>query len=130
MKFNERRNSMSQIASEKVDGKTASASPVFEEIKTLSEKIRERAFELFECRGCTDGLAVHDWLRAEHDLFRVPEAELTEKDGKFNVRLNVPGFDPGDIHVTALPDALIVKGSSSDIHDKDEESVPQQQAAA
>lgn len=55
--------------------------------------IRERAFELFEYRGCTDGLAVDDWLRAEHDLFRVPEAELTEKDGEFKVLLNVPGFD-------------------------------------
>jgi HSP20 family molecular chaperone IbpA len=120
MKFNERRKSMSQVAIERVDGKTPNGSSVFEEIKTISEKIRQRAFELFECRGGADGLAVNDWLRAEQDLFRVPEAELTEKDGKFKVLLNVPGFDPVDMHVTAFPDALIVRGSCTHTHDKND----------
>jgi HSP20 family molecular chaperone IbpA len=114
---------MSQVAIEKVDGKTPYASPVLEEIKSLSEKIRQRAFELFEYRGGAHGLAVDDWVRAEHDLFRVPEAELTEKDGKFKVLLNVPGFDPVDMHVTALPDALIVRGSSTHTHDKNDGDV-------
>ena len=114
---------MSQIAVEKVDGKDGLRISVFDEIKTLSGKIRERAFELFECRGCTDGLAVDDWLYAEHELFRVPEAELTEKDGKFKVLLNVPGFDPADMYFTALSDALIVRGLSTHQHDKNDGDV-------
>lgn len=111
---------MSQVAVEKVDGKKAAASSILDEVKTLSERIRQRAFELFERRGGVDGFAMNDWLSAERDLFRIPESELVERDGKFEARVSVPGFDPRDMHVTALPDALIVKGSSTHGHDESE----------
>jgi HSP20 family molecular chaperone IbpA len=104
---------MPQVAIEKLDEKRAAGSSVFNEMKTLSERIRQRAFELFERRGAGDGLAVDDWLSAERDLFRLPESELIEKDGKFEARVSAPGIDPEDVKVTALPDALIVKGSST-----------------
>jgi HSP20 family molecular chaperone IbpA len=104
---------MSQVAIEKLDEKRAAGSSVFNEMKALSERIRQRAFELFERRGAGDGLAVDDWLCAERDLFRLPESELIEKDGKFEARVSTPGIDPEDVKVTALPDALIVRGSST-----------------
>ena len=42
---------MSQVAIEKFDEKKAGADSVLEELKTLSERIRQRAFEIFERRG-------------------------------------------------------------------------------
>jgi hypothetical protein len=32
---------------------------------TLEEEIRRRAYELYEARGCQEGYALDDWLRAE-----------------------------------------------------------------
>ncbi|MGA2717262.1 MAG: Hsp20/alpha crystallin family protein [Bryobacteraceae bacterium] len=64
-----------------------------------------------------------DWLNAERDLIQIAESELIETDGKIEVRVATPGFDPGDVHVTALPDALIVKASSTHNHDKTEGNV-------
>lgn len=114
---------MSQVAIEKVDGKRAAASSIVDEVKTLSERIRRRAFEIFERRGGVEGSAMDEWLSAERDLFRIPESELVERDGKFEARVSAPGFDPDDVHVTALPDALIVKGSSTHRYDKNEGDV-------
>jgi Protein of unknown function (DUF2934) len=35
---------------------------------TLEQQIRQRAYRLFEERGCKDGHAVEDWLRAEREI--------------------------------------------------------------
>jgi len=114
---------MTQVTIEKVDGEKNTTSSIFDEIKTLSETIRQRAFEIFERRGGGHGFAVEDWLNAERDLIRIPESELVEHEGKFEVRVSAPGFNPGDVQVTALPDALIIKASSTHKHDKNEGSV-------
>lgn len=114
---------MSQVAIEKIDEKKAPASSVFDEVKAVSERIRQRAFEAFERRGGGDGSAMNDWLSAERELFRIPESELLDRDGKFEARVSAPGFDPGEVKVIATPDALIVKASSSHKHDQTEGGV-------
>jgi hypothetical protein len=35
------------------------------------DKIRERAYELYESRGCEPGQDEQDWLRAERELLTV-----------------------------------------------------------
>jgi hypothetical protein len=35
----------------------------------LEQRIRNRAYELYEARGREDGYAVDDWLRAEHQIW-------------------------------------------------------------
>jgi HSP20 family molecular chaperone IbpA len=108
---------MPQVAIEKADQKNVANSSVVDEMKSLAERIRQRAFEIFERRGADGGSAVSDWLAAERDLFRVPESELLDRDGKFEARVAAPGIDPSDVTVTALPDALIVKGSTTHKHE-------------
>jgi len=108
---------MPQVAIERLDEKHAADTSVVDEMKSLAERIRQRAFEIFERRGASDGFAVDDWLTAERDLFRIPESELLERDGKFEARVSAPGIDPADVTVTALPDALIVKGSTVHQHE-------------
>lgn len=34
------------------------------------ERIRERAYELYQSRGCEPGLDEQDWLRAEQEILR------------------------------------------------------------
>lgn len=106
---------MSQIAIEKKKEQKTTAS-LFGEMKDLSDRIRQHAFELFERRGGNNGCDLDDWLSAERELLRSPESELLEQDGKFEVRVSAAGFQPGDVHITAFPDAIIVKATSSHQH--------------
>jgi HSP20 family molecular chaperone IbpA len=109
---------MSQVAIEKIDETKIGTASVFEDLKVLSERIRRRAFEFFEGRHGGDGFDKEDWLRAERDLLCAAESDLVEKDGRFEVRINAPGFEAAEVKVTALPDALIVKADSIHTHDE------------
>jgi HSP20 family protein len=114
---------MSHVAIETVDEKKIGTASVFDEIKALTERVREQAFRIFEGRGGDDGFDKEDWLNAERDLLCACESDLVEKEGRFEVRMNAPGFDPGEVKVTALPDALIVNASSRHSHEKNEGNV-------
>ena len=92
---------MPQVAIERLDEKHAADTSVVDEMKMLAKRIRQRAFEIFERRGAGDGFAVSDWLSAERDLFRIPEAELLDREGKFEARVAAPGIDPS--HVVSNP---------------------------
>lgn len=109
---------MSQVAVQKVHSNETQTSPVVGEMKTLADRIRERAYQLFERRGCTHGSALSDWLEAEDDLLMIPPSDLIETDGKFEMQVAVPGFDAKDIEVDALPDALIVRAQNTHHHDQ------------
>jgi len=104
---------MSQVAMEKIDEAKIGTASAFEELKGFSGRIRQRAFEFFEGRQGGDGFDREDWFTAERDLLCTAESDLVEKDGRFEVRINAPGFEPGEVKVTALPDALIVKADST-----------------
>ena len=43
----------------------SSSNPAFEE---LLERIKLRAFELYEARGCVDGKHEEDWANAEREI--------------------------------------------------------------
>jgi len=109
---------MSHVTVEKIDNKQIEKASVLDEAKTLTDRIRRHAFELFEGRNSVDGFAMEDWLNAERDLLFTSESELVEQEGKFEVRMNAPGFDAGDVKVTALPDALIIRAESAHTHDE------------
>jgi HSP20 family molecular chaperone IbpA len=98
---------MSNVAIEKIRDTDALPPSLFEQIMATAEKIRQRAFELFQKRGDGGDRSLDDWLQAERELILSPESELIEKHGNFRVRVAVPGFDTKDIHVTAIPGALI-----------------------
>lgn len=113
---------MANVAVEKVnDGNTPPA--LLQRMTEIAEKVRRRAFEIFENHGRADGRSLDNWLQAERDLIQSPETELLERDGKLQVRLAVPGFDSKDIHVTAMPTALIVRAEAKHEHEKTEGDV-------
>jgi hypothetical protein len=42
--------------------------PRTESAPPSEEEIRQRAYELYEARGCEEGKALDDWLQAEAEL--------------------------------------------------------------
>lgn len=107
---------MSEVAIEAVHGE-GTQSPLIEEMKSLAERVRQRAFEIFQHRA-GERSDLDDWFEAERELIWTPESELVEKDGKFQLQIAVPGFQAKDVRVMALPDAVVVRAHSTHEHDK------------
>jgi HSP20 family protein len=113
---------MSNVAVEKVSENGNDFRSLIEETTALAERIRDRAFQIFQSRGRADGFSLDDWFKAERDLMLVPEADLVEKDGAHHLSVSVPGFDEKDLRITALPEALIIRADSRHEHSKHEHS--------
>ncbi len=106
---------MSNVVVQKIKDANQSR-PILKETIDLLDQVRMRAFELFQKRGGAPGHDIGDWLEAEREVFRVPDMEIAENDGEFQLQLAVPGFDAKDVRVAALPDTLIVEGEAAHRH--------------
>lgn len=102
---------MPQVAVEKLNG-SGKTLPIFEKIAQRLEAVERRAFELFEARGREAGHELDDWLKAESELLGCPEKELTQKDGSYQVRISLPGFEAKDVEVTATPEEVLVHAAT------------------
>lgn len=87
--------------------------PIFEEFDEIADRIRVRAYNLFQNRGFSEGQDLDDWLTAEREICW-PATVLTEKDDEFEIMVALAGFEPEDISVTATPRELFIKASRSD----------------
>ncbi|MEI9812094.1 MAG: Hsp20 family protein [Acidobacteriota bacterium] len=103
---------MSQLTTQRNNGPEAIIPSVLDEIEERFDKIRQRAYELFEARGGEGGHDIDDWLSAERDLFGWSQAEFAEKDDACEIQMTLSGFDPGDVEVTALPKAIVIHAAS------------------
>lgn len=114
---------MSTVAVQKLAEPDKTGAPVLQEIEELFDKIRQKAFEIFQTKGAADGHDVDDWLQAEREFLCCPASEFIEKDKEFQISVAVPGFDTKDLQVTAIPDAIIVKGQAQSRQEKEQEAV-------
>lgn len=101
----------------KLDPAEPEALSMLETMDSLFGAIRDRAFDLFQERGKATGRELDDWLRAERELLRVPPAELVEEANQYHIRLEVPGFEPNQVEVTAMPDSIVVQAEAKDQKD-------------
>jgi HSP20 family molecular chaperone IbpA len=108
---------MATITVTKVKQNQAEFPSLFEEMKALAERIRQRAYELFQRRRDSGGSPVDDWLKAERELIWAPESDLVEKNGHFQLQVAMPGFDANEVYVTAFPDAVTVRAESAHKHE-------------
>jgi len=106
---------MSQVTVQKIRAENEPR-PFMKETMELLDKVRTRAFELFEKRGSDSGNDMRDWFQAEREVFQVPDMELAENEDEFQLQLALPGFDAKDIRIAALPDAVIVEGEATHQH--------------
>ncbi len=103
---------MPQVVITKVNDSEKKTLPVFGEIAKRLQGVQRRAFDLFEKRGRDLGHELEDWFNAEHELFGWPAAELTEKNGAYELEMTLPGFDAKDVEVTATPNEVIVHAAT------------------
>ena len=82
----------------------------FNQFSALYDLIARRAFELFETRGGSPGHDMEDWLRAESELLHPVPVNVTESDGEYIVRAEVPGFCSTDIDISVEPHRLVISG--------------------
>ena len=114
---------MSPIAIEKASESGPQILPIFTEIANQFEMIERRAFDLFEQHGREFGRDLENWLEAERDMVSSPATELVDKDTEFRARIALPGFTAKDIHVAAMPDAIVVKADAIHRHEKTDANV-------
>jgi len=109
------------IKVEKVADPKKRTLPVFKEVESLLDRIRNRAFEMFSGRGFGDGHALDDWLAAEREICW-PAGELVEQDKEYVLSLTLPGFEPEEISVTTTPREVIVHAKTKTERKGEEEA--------
>src|SRR5579872_83226 len=82
---------------------------IFELFDRVYDSITRRAFELFQADGRI-GHELDDWLRAEAELLHPTHLVLTESDGDFILRAEVPGFTAKDLDIEVQPRYLRITG--------------------
>ena len=83
---------------------------LFEEMDEAFDQIARRAFELFEGDGRVFGRDLEHWFKAEQELFHPMSTELTETDGAFALKAEVPGFSEKEIEIKAEPRRVVITG--------------------
>lgn len=111
----------SATAMQPIKGSTSVAvrpGDLLEQFDTVYNSIARRAFELFEGNGRWFGRDLDNWLRAEAELLHPVHMEVTESDGEFNVRAEVPGFTAKDLEIKVEPRSLRIAGKRETRHEK------------
>lgn len=98
---------MAAVTVQKIANRTDNASPMFNEIERLTQRIRERAFAVFADRNVRQDWALSDWLTAERELCW-PASQLVEGNNDYTLSVALAGFKDKDITVTATPRELFV----------------------
>jgi len=62
-------------------------------------------------------------LRAEREIAWAPQAELVEDEKEIRIQVAAPGLELKQIHVTALPESIVVKGAATHKHEGGDGSV-------
>jgi HSP20 family protein len=88
-------------------------SEVESEIQQIENQIARRAYELFQVRGCEHGHDWEDWFRAESELLRPISVAISESSLRVSVRVNVFGFEAGEVKVSVEPARITVVGAKS-----------------
>jgi HSP20 family protein len=110
----------------------ATEAPIFVEAEKLIERVEEaaksvakRAYEFFEARGYRFGNELEDWFRAESELLRPVPVTLKEGEAQITLQAEVPGFQAGDIKISAEPQRLIIEGCSEQTNEEKSEEAPE-----
>ena len=82
---------------------TQSHEEISNRISELYDLIARRAFDIFESRGRSPGHDQEDWFRAESELLHPVLVNVTESNGEYIVRCELPGFDSHEIDVIVEP---------------------------
>jgi len=80
-----------------------------EVMEKVSDRIRQRAYELYVDRGSLDGYAQADWYRAEWELIIKPNVSLTRLNQDFIIEVTLPeDFNSEHVLVFVAPHEIAV----------------------
>ena len=99
---------LQRVASKKI--RIAGSDGLRYRAKALQRRVAQRAYELFESRGCKDGHDLEDWLCAERELLVPMPIELSEYDDSIIVQAQVPGFKDTELEISVDPRRLYISG--------------------
>jgi HSP20 family molecular chaperone IbpA len=91
---------------------------LFNELEKMHDRVMKRAFDIFNGSGGIFGKDLENWLAAERELIWKPAIELREEGAAFNLKIAVPGVDPGDLDIEVTPEHLVVKAETHHEHEK------------
>jgi HSP20 family protein len=107
------------IMARKISVQPRSDSSFRGEADEFIKRIEKRAYELFENRGRACGHEWEDWFKAENELFKPVNLDVTEKDGMVSIRAEVPGFKSDELEISLEPERITIKG----LHQQDKEEI-------
>jgi HSP20 family protein len=96
---------------------------ILDELRTMHERILNRAYDIFRGNGGLFGRELDDWLSAEKELVWKPAIELEEKDKEFTLKVAVPGVEPKDLDIEVTPEDFLVKAEVKSREKKDKGTI-------
>ena len=81
-------------------------------MESVFDLVAQRAYELFEKRGCEHGHDNEDWFQAESEIFHPVTIELGDPGDAYTAVANVSGYRPEDLKISAQPRCLTICGLS------------------
>ncbi len=103
---------MTGVSVRSIDPAEVKSASLVQEIEALLERVRQRAFELFEQRAASGGNELEDWLHAQAQLLAPAPAELVERKKNFEIAIAVPGFSASQLRVAVFPQSVTVVGKA------------------
>ncbi len=88
-----------------------------EHTRDVFNLIAQRAFEIFENRGCVHGNNRQDWLLAEAETLTPVTFHISESGDRITARAEVPGFNRQEIKVSFEPRRLSFSAKSDTCED-------------
>lgn len=95
---------------------------LFKEMSAWSERISKRAYDFFAASGFTNGHDLDDWFKAERELLKPMNFDVTDNGDEFIVIAEVPGFDVKDLDIHMNGSHLIIQGRHELMEQKKEKS--------
>ena len=105
---------MANVAITNVEPNGSIGKALIAEFDHLMQRVRNRAYDLFEKRGHKHGADLEDWLRAEEELLFPAKIEMKQEPGRYTLQLSLPEFGGNDLKVYTFDGNLIVNGASSE----------------
>lgn len=84
------------------------ADSIVDDITAREERIRQRAFELFQAHPDAMSAELDDWLAAEREVSQQPDIRLREVDGNFEIEAALPGVARRDLDVKVTGEDVLI----------------------
>jgi len=95
--------------------------PLLKHFEDFQRQIAQRAYEIFQDSGFTDGHDLDDWLKAESEFLHPAPVDVQESDSEYLIHVEVPGFQEKEIQIAVDQHQLVVRAqhTSQSEHKKD-----------